>query len=230
LYGLQLIGLVFLGLSVLSVLVYPKIQRNTKSNEQVSIFNLKKQIIKPLRYILDSKILFILLIIGIFSGSIKGSLDEYVPILLLEKGILISLIGYALFGLEVVKSFGGFITQWIPQKQSLQKIILLCMGVGFIMISISSLWITLVIFALILLMDSVLWIQNDISIQHQSNDSNRATISSVKNFFTEFISACIFLLAWIFGGSLLVTSYFLIGGLILVVVGIVALLFKAKKI
>ncbi len=228
LYGLQIIGIVFLGLSVLSVLLYPSVvQAVPEENEQIIANSLHIKS-KLLHYILRNRALFILLCIGVMAGSVKGSLDEYVSLMLLDKGVSIALIGYALFGLELMKSFGGFITQWITATICLQKIILISMGAGFILIGIGNVYVALSVFAVILLMDSILWIQNDISIQHQSNDSNRATISSIKNFLMELISASLFLAAWLLGGSLIVSQFYVIGGLILLFTSIILILIRVK--
>lgn len=220
--GLQYFGIISLSLCFLTSLFLPrvKIQHvNTNVNGQ-----------KLFSYIFSLRsVLILLLSIGIFSGGIKGSLDEYTSILLADKNTSYAMIGYIIFGLELLRTVGAALSSRFDLSLPGQIKILGVLGLAFIVAAFSNIFFTFISLVIVLFIDAILWVHNDTLIQRHSSDENRATVASIKNFGTEFFAATIFLMAWFFGKNWEVDVLYLSGGALLIFVSI-AMSIKYKTI
>lgn len=221
-HNLQLLGLFFLIFSLLLATLLPHVVAKNHYPEKSEY-----GFLPALKHVQLSGILPILLIVGVSAGSIKGSLDEYTSLLFSAKAITLSTIGYTLFFFEVLKSSGGLLSQWIKVSVIQQYVILIIFGICFIVAGVGQNYI-LVLFALaiVTIFDSILWIQNDTSIQIAATDQNRATIASVKNFSIELFSMLIFFSIWLLGDHLTTEKIYTALGGFLVFIGIMLVVHK----
>jgi MFS family permease len=217
--GLQVIGLVSLILCVISTFFFPNVSRLPS---KVLDNDNQTELLNPTiwQYVLHRPLLVTLLCIGILAGGIKGSLDEFVSVMLLDKGVVFLYIGYVLFGLELIKSGGAFFSQWFKVTIFNQWLILLTLGGCFVGIGWGNITLVIILLVIVLLFDAILWVHNDAAIQHSANDGNRATIASIKNFATELISASVLITIWLTGEHLSTSLVFLWGGILLIVASI----------
>jgi hypothetical protein len=162
-------------------------------------------------------ILIILLSVGVLAGGVKGALDEYTTILLSDKQLAIGIIGYIIFGLEILKTTGAIVAARFKLNISRQIIILAILGFSFLLASVGNYLVVIFALVLILFIDAILWVHNDTAIQRHATDHNRATVASVKNFGTEAIAGSVFLVTWLFGSEWEVGYLYLAGGILLIV-------------
>ena len=197
---LQYIGIGALVLCVLSVLFFPRVAEFVpikEASEGRFAYG------TSFRSLLSLKpILFILLGIGIFAGGIKGSLDEYVTLLLADKGLAFGVIGYVVFCLEVLKTGGAAIASRFKLSIRIQLLVLGILGCAFLAAALGNFVVAIIALVTVIFIDAILWVHNDTAIQRQASDENRATVASVKNFGTEVLAAGVFFMTWLFGESI----------------------------
>ncbi len=215
---LHYIGIAALFLCVMSTVLLPKVSHGVTKNTDTDAASTSR--ISALFHL--HKLLLILLAIGIFSGGIKGSLDEYTGILLENKGLSYSMVGYALFVLELIKTTGASVADRIRLTTTISQTYTLCiLGIAFITISYGNIAVTGIALIIVLLIDAILWVHNDSLIQKKLTDKNRATVASVKNFGTEILAAGVFLTCWLFSSYINTESLYLYGGALLILVSVI---------
>jgi len=223
---LQYIGIGALMLCFVSVLFFPTLNtvttREAKIAENVGDKNNFRSLFR------FESTLLILLAIGIFAGGIKGSLDEYTTLLLVDKELAVGVIGYIVFGLEVLKTSGAAVAARFKLTTRNQLMVLGVLGLAFIAAAVGNYGVAIAALMLVILIDAVLWVQNDTAIQRRASDNNRATVASVKNFGTELLAAGVFLITWLFGDYYNTSLLYIIGGLLLLLMSIFLLL-KYKR-
>ncbi len=210
---IQIIGLTALTLSFLSALFLSKVCE-VKSVEAENTTN--QSFKHTFKTIWHAPLLFSLLAIGILSGGIKGTLDDYTSLLLANKELALTTIGYALLMFEIVKSSGAFLSQWIKIGNLSQSILLGLFGICFFLAGVSGPLISITALLLIIIFDAMLWVHNDSAIQNLANDRNRATLASIKNFGTEILAATVMLFIFLVGDFSPLSSVYMILGLLLV--------------
>lgn len=210
---LTLLSIASLTLSAFFVLLIPEKKLSVESNAISWKF-------PPLRPFLTNRNLVILLLIGIVAGGIKGSLEEYNSLLLQAKNIPLVAVGFILASLELWKSAGSWLAGKIAVSDIGQMGFLLAIGLMLMGIGIFPGIVALVFFALLTLSDAVLWVHNDHSIQSHAIRSNRATLASVKNLGTQFISILIFGGIALLGDGFSIETIYFWGGVVLFVMGI----------
>jgi MFS family permease len=226
--GLQLLGLGALSLCLVSALLLPHVQKTTSEREERT--PLWTSIVSALQYIKLRPALLVVVTVGILSGAIKGSLDEYTSILLLEAGALVAMVGVLMFALEILKTGSAVLAPYISLSPRQQTLVLGALGLCFAVMGLSaSLYVVFALLAVIIVIDATLWIHNDTYIQKSATDSNRATLASFKNFFTESISLLVFLFAWLSGDSLVVTNLYIVLGFLLVLFTAALLLYSFRN-
>ena len=220
--GLQIIGLLSLALCIVSTLLLkPVVKQNTADvlNENEGFF---KTFIDAWLYIKHRPVLLIVIVVGVLAGAIKGSLDEYTSLLLIDAGVTIAFAGYVLFGLELLKTSSGLFAPYIKLNPFQQILILSLLGAIFITIGwILSPLIACVGLAFIIMLDAALWIHNDAHIQNTASDTNRSTVSSFKNLLIESTSALLFGAVWVAGDFIAISDLYWSLGTFLVISGIV---------
>jgi MFS family permease len=211
---LQYIGIGSLLLCLMSVLFFPSL---ATVPSQVAMA--KEQYLSKTSFwslLRMESTLLILIGIGIFAGGFKGSLDEYTTLLLTDKELSLGIIGYVVFGLEVLKTGGAAVAARfkVPIKTQLQ--VLGVLGFAFLAAAFGNYLVAIGALVLVIFIDAVLWVHNDTAIQRCSSDSNRATVASIKNFGTEVLAASMFLSVWLFGESWDTSLLYMIGGIALI--------------
>jgi len=211
---IQYIGIFALLLCLVSAMLLPKVKEVENDDVSKQKINIKTFATHPA--------LLTALLIGIFAGGVKGSLDEYTALLLAAKGLSYGFIGYILFGLEIMKTLGGSVASKFKIEIRGQLNVLLLVGLAFIGVFYGNYLITISLLILVLFFDSILWVNNDVLIQENAPDSYRSTIASVKNFGIELLAAVCFLAAWVFPDIDWDVGYlYIIGGSVLVLVSLV---------
>jgi MFS family permease len=223
---LQYIGIVALILCLLSVLFFPSLttaSTNKKTTEESSSY-----LITSFRSLLRlDSVLLILLSIGIFAGGIKGSLDEYTTLLLADKELAFGVIGYIVFGLEVLRTAGAAVAARFKLPIKAQLVVLGILGLAFLAAALGNYLVAIAALVLVIFIDAILWVHNDTAIQRQASDDNRATVASIKNFGTEVLAASMFLVTWLLGEHWDTSLLYMIGGLVLLLVSML-LFFRYK--
>lgn len=218
----QYVGIIVLVLCVLSAVALPRIKEISMQPKEKTVSITLKSLQKlPL-------VLIILLIIGILAGGVKGALDEYTTILLSDKQLTVGIIGYIIFGLEILKTAGAMVAARFRLNIYRQIIILTLLGFAFLVASLGNYLVVIFALVIILFIDAILWVHNDTAIQRQASDSNRATVASIKNFGTEAVAGSVFLITWIFGSGWEVGYLYFAGGVLLVVTSFI-LLFEVVR-
>lgn len=210
--ALQYIGIISLILCLISSIYLPTLSKNDSIKTSVGLTTVLKNI---------TPILLVVLSIGILAGGIKGSLDEYTTLLLENKDVSYTLIGYAVFAFEVLKSLGAAISSRFKITIRKQIFLLLLLGTAFTAISTSTIEVIVLLLILTIFFDAILWVHNDVAIQRLATDQNRATLASVKNFGTEVVALTIFLFAWTSGENSEVTSIYYVGGITLILLSVI---------
>ncbi len=228
-YGLHLIGLTTLVLCFISTLFLPHVTRVITEEEHKNS-SFKGSIISAMKYIGLRPTLLAVMIVGVFAGAIKGSLDEYTSLLLLETGALITAVGIMIFALEVLKTGSAAISPYVSLPPLRQVVVLGLLGLCFTAIGFFPLtYFVFMLLVVVVVIDATLWMHNDSYIQKKANDSNRATIASFKNFFTESLSLIVFLFVWLFGTSLDVSSLYAALGLLMVLASLMLIIHYLRK-
>jgi MFS family permease len=210
---IQYVGIFALTLCVLSAFTLPYIKETiieAKKETQALSITLKSLLKLPL-------ILIILLSVGVLAGGVKGALDEYTTILLSDKQLTVGIIGYIIFGLEILKTTGAMVAARFKLNISRQIIILILLGFAFLVASIGNYLVVIFALVVILFIDAILWVHNDTAIQRHASDDNRATVASIKNFGTEAIAGSVFLITWLFGSKWEVDYLYFAGGILLII-------------
>ncbi|PIT98220.1 MAG: hypothetical protein COT71_01990 [Candidatus Andersenbacteria bacterium CG10_big_fil_rev_8_21_14_0_10_54_11] len=145
-------------------------------------------------YIWSRPILIHLMIIGIAAGGVKGSLEEYYPLLFETKGVALALIGIIIAGFELVKSAGGMAAGYFKSLEHRQPLLLGVIGVLAVLSGVLPGYYPIVFLLLLTFVDVLLWAMNDAAIQRAATHRNRATIASLKNFGIEASAFAVFLL------------------------------------
>jgi len=211
---IQYIGIFALLLCLVSAMLLPKVKEVENDDVSKQKINIKTFATHPA--------LLTALLIGIFAGGVKGSLDEYTALLLAAKGLSYGFIGYILFGLEIMKTLSGSVASKFKIEIRGQLNVLLLVGFAFIGVFYGNYLITILLFILVLFFDSILWVNNDVLIQENTPDSYRSTIASVKNFGIELLAAACFLIAWLYSDTSWDVGYlYIAGGSVLVLVSLV---------
>lgn len=227
--GLQLLGLGALSLCLVSALLLPHVQKITSQEEERT--PLWTSIILALQYIRMRPALLVVVTVGILSGAIKGSLDEYTSLLLLEAGAVVALVGVLMFTLEILKTGSAVLAPYVSLSPRRQTLVLGMLGLCFAAMGLSaSLYVVFALLAMVIVIDATLWIHNDTYIQKNATDSNRATLASFKNFFTETASLFVFIFAWFVGDSLVISNLYVVLGFLLVLFTIALLLYPLRKV
>lgn len=218
--GLQIIGLVSLSLSIVLCIFLPRVHKELSESQSQVDARTAGEIMK---YLAQNPVLALVMCIGILAGGFKGTLDEYTSIGFSEFGASLLIIGYLLFFLEILRSAGTFISQWIHVSIRRQTQILMLCGVLFVAIGYYENYLfMLAAVTAVILVDAILWIHNDTALQRMATDQNRATLSSYKNFATELLAMIIFLSIWL-TDEVTVSSLYLVLGAILAVSSVVLL-------
>jgi MFS family permease len=215
---LQFIGIVALVLCFVSSLFFPNFTvvtpAETKSEERLSFKSSFRSLLQ-----LEST-LIVLLCIGIFAGGIKGSLDEYTTLLLVDKELTFSIIGYIVFAFEVLKTGGAAVAARFVVSIRSQILILGVLGVAFMAAAVGNYIVAIASLVLVIFIDAILWVHNDSAIQRHVSEGNRATVASMKNFGTEVLAACIFLTMWLSGEFWDIKILYMFSGVLLLAVSI----------
>jgi Major Facilitator Superfamily len=220
----QYIGIASLLLCVLSALLFtkfehpPKIESTTMTRSMFSSITLSNL----------SPILLMLLCVGMLAGGLKGSLDEYTTLLLNDKHLSISLIGYIMFGLELLKTTGAIVAEKFKVNSKRQIYILFMLGSAFLLSAIGGQVMVVISLVFILFTDAILWVHNDTAIQRLALDSNRATLASFKSFGTELISGSVFVIVWLFGSGFDVSLVYFICGAITMICSFLLFVYHTK--
>jgi len=160
------------------------------------------------------------LIIGVVAGGIKGALEDYYSVFLESKGIVLSLIGVVIAGFEIIKVIGSRLARHVGDAVQKQIVLLGMIGVVFIAsVLVEGVYVVFLL-ALLTLLDVLLWIANDASIQHLARDENRATLASLKNFGIEGIALVVFGLFSVIVSFVSLQGLYVVAGIILVVLSI----------
>lgn len=175
---------------------------------------------KSLGLIATGPLLLTCIIVGITAGGIKGSLEEYYSLLLESKAIPLTLIGFAIVGFEAMKSLGSFLAGRFQNSEKKQLGLLGIMGIALCAAALLPSIYTVAALAILTLLDAILWIMNDSSIQHLATTNNRATLASFKNFGVEAIALVAFLASSILTRRLTLETMYLIGGVCMLIVSI----------
>ena len=219
--NLQYIGIIALFVSIGTAILLPNVIRrttdsvNTNSVNEISFGTL-------LKVIMNHRSLFSIFAIGITAGAIKGTLDDYTSLLLSETGWSLLFVGYALLVIEIFRAFGTGFGGYFKLSTIKQNIVLLLIGmlffiVGYFIHPLAS----LIGIVFIILLDSLLWVQNDTAIQEIANDDNRATYASIKNLGTEVISFALLGIIWRMGDSINIATVYVGAGLFILSVSVV---------
>lgn len=227
-HGLQLMGLTALIISFIQALFLPhvRVEQDDHPHERQSL-TLHLQDLKKILF--KSPPIATLLVIGIASGGIKGSLDEYTSILLSEKGLTVAVVGYFLVAFEIIKSSSAAVVGNLPYKPIFQPISLAIIGLCLVSAGVTpSVIFAAVALALLYLVDTYLWIHNDAALQKYADNKYRATVASLKNFGTEFTAFLVFL-SGSFMGNLPVKHLYMIGGSIVIFISVVTIYTNSKK-
>lgn len=212
---LQYIGICSLVLCLVSAILLPKISpSNTDTTEAPNKSNI-------FTFFKLKTVVAIVLCIGIFSGGIKGALDEYTALLLDDKGLMYGTVGYILLGLEIARTFGASVSSKFRIGVGGQITILAAVGLLFISICFGNYIIAVSSLFVVLFLDSILWVNNDVLIQEYTSNKNRSTLASIKNFGTEIVAGTIFGTVWLFGSTWGISQLYLYAGLILLFVSLV---------
>ena len=127
--SLQIVGLMFLVISFISTLFLPKIELAENLETEGNYF--WKELKQGFNFVLTTPWLLYLLLVGVLAGAVKGSLDEYTSLLLVEQNLSLAFVGYVLFGLEVLKTSGAFLAQWFKVRERNQALMLIIFGSCF---------------------------------------------------------------------------------------------------
>jgi MFS family permease len=216
---IQYVGIFALTVCVLSSMFLPKVKEVENSDAPPQKIKVKILISKP--------VLLVALLVGIFAGGVKGSLDEYTALLLSAKGLSYGLVGYVLFGLEIMKTLGATVASKFKIGLRIQVGVLLFLGLSFVGVFYGNYIVTILLLIFVLFFDSILWVHNDVLIQMNAPDAQRSTVASVKNFGIEFLATLSFLMAWLYSGVHWSPEHlYRIGGVVLVLVSILAFLYE----
>lgn len=213
---LQVIGIVTLSFSFISTLFLSTVSEASHTIEKTSV-NFIHTARQAFRTIHHTPLLLSLLAIGILAGGIKGSLDDYTSLLLVNKELSLAAVGYILLTFEIVRSSGAFFSQWIKVEHIAQAVLLGLFGAGFVLAGSFGPFIAIAALFSIIILDAMLWVHNDTAIQRLAYDGNRATLASLKNFGTEITAALVLLFIFLTGEHLSLNSIYIILGTILLV-------------
>lgn len=219
---IQIIGIMALFLCVVSSWCLPPLK--TKPTTKVEIE--KTGLLKKIHW---SQTLIILLVVGIFAGGVKGTLDEYSALILDHKDFAVGTVALILFGLEVLRTAGAAIAARFKLNLSRQILVLAFMGSAFMAVAVGSKLVVVVSLVAVLFIDAILWVHNDVAIQNNVDDKNRATVASVKNFGTEIISTILLLLMWFFGDTVSLETIYKLGGAIIILVAVVIYIIPSSQ-
>lgn len=221
--SIQIIGIMALFLCVVSSWCLPALK--TKPTTKI-IETEKTGLFKKMHW---SRTLIILLVVGVFAGGVKGTLDEYSALILDYKDFTAGTIALILFGLEVLRTAGAAVAARFKLNLSRQILVLAFMGLAFIAVAVGSKLVAVVSLVAVLFIDAILWVHNDVAIQNNVDDKNRATTASLKNFGTEIISTILFSLMWFFGDTVSLETVYKLGGVILVLVAVVIFILPSSQ-
>lgn len=214
--ALQFIGIGALIFCLVSAFYFPSLEAVTSdevmSKERPSFKSSLRTLLR-----LDSA-LIVLLCIGIFSGGIKGSLDEYTTLLLADKELTIGVIGYIVFVFEVLRTGGAAVAAKFNVTIRSQILILGILGLAFFAAAVGNYVVAIFALIVVIFIDAILWVHNDSAIQRQASEENRATVASLKNFGIEVIAAVVFLIMWIFGNLLDIKILYMFSSFALLIV------------
>jgi MFS family permease len=219
--SLQYIGIGALCVSILVTTALPKTARIIPF--EVTSTNTKEYFISTAKSILISRSLLIILLIGVATGAIKGTFDDYTPLLLTSVGWSLTTVGYAVFLVYALQASGTYIGGFVQKNLNRQWLNVLICGLAFLGVGIiANPVLTLCLLGVIIVVDGILWVQNDSSLQELSTDQNRVTLASIKNFLTELCAFFILGLLWLFGDSTNLLTFYIYAGLALCIVAFIA--------
>lgn len=223
-YGYDKLIFISIASGILSILCLLGIKWRSSFSEGKG----KISISQGLGQIFSARTILVAVLIGIAAGGIKGTLEEFYPVLLSDKHAPLYAIGIFIGGLEFMKILGSLHASRFRNGVLGQTLLLFAIGLSMVFAGTGNLLLTVIALALLTYADALLWIANDSYIQHKISKS-RASVMSLKNFGIEFIAFIAFALTG-FSGVQSVEFIYLVGGTTLICFGVIAYLFDKSAL
>lgn len=169
-----------------------------------------------IRNIITHRLLLMFVMLGVIAGGIKGSLEEFNPLLLSAAGLPLTMIGIVIGFFESMKFLGSRLAMRLKEVEKKQYILLFCVGIMLCLSGILKTNLIVITISVLMIFDAILWIGNDAAIIGNAHEKYRATTLSIKNFFAEIIALLVFSSASIVTGFFPINALYILGGFVLV--------------
>lgn len=219
---LLLLSVIGLGLGLVAILVLPHPHAQRKSVELDPPFSYRTAV-NAFYYIKSYRALLLLFAVGVAAAGIKAPLDEYHALFFEARGLPLFAIGLVLASFELVKSAGAFLAAKFSVRDSGQAYLLMGISILLVGAAFAPPYLAVGLLLVMLLVDMILWVSNDVAIQHGAQDANRATLASIKMFSGEVIAVAMLGIFTVTSKTFAVSapSLYVLSG---VLIGVIALL------